>query len=67
MMMEVKAVEVSRNLRSCKIAGDLVRLMISHPRIEEMIAYLVGYSWTWGGKNVSGLLEFFHNGFGLGF
>ena len=47
MMMEVKAVEVSRNLRSCKIAGDLVRLMISHPRIEEMIAYLVGYSWTW--------------------
>ena len=47
MMMEVKAVEVGRNLRSCKIAGDLVRLMIRHPRIEEMIAYLVGYSWTW--------------------
>lgn len=46
-MMEVKAVEVSRNLRSCRIAGELVRLMLSHPRIEEMIAYLVGYSWTW--------------------
>jgi hypothetical protein len=24
----------------------------------------VSYSWTWGGRNVSGLLEFFHNGFG---
>jgi acetoin utilization protein AcuA len=47
MMMEVKAVEVSRNLRSCKLAGDLVRLMLAHPRIEQMIAYMVGYSWTW--------------------
>jgi acetoin utilization protein AcuA len=47
MMMEVKAVEVSRNLRSFKIAGDLVRLMLVHPRIEQIIAYMVGYSWTW--------------------
>ena len=22
------------------------------------------YSWTWGGKNVSGVVEYFHNGFG---
>lgn len=47
MMMEVKAVEVSRSLRSCKIAGDLLRLMLLHPKIEQMIAYMVGYSWTW--------------------
>jgi acetoin utilization protein AcuA len=46
-MMEVKAVEVSRPLRSCRIAGDLVRLMLAHPKIEQMIAYMVGYSWTW--------------------
>lgn len=46
-MMEVKAVEVSRSLRGVKIAGDLVRLMLEHPRIEKMIAYMVGYSWTW--------------------
>ncbi|MBC2711510.1 MAG: hypothetical protein HGJ94_11130 [Desulfosarcina sp.] len=46
-MMEIKAVEVSRNLRAFKIAGDLVRLMLEHPRIEQMIAYMVGYSWTW--------------------
>jgi hypothetical protein len=24
----------------------------------------VSYSWIWGGKNVSGLLEYYHNGFG---
>ncbi len=47
MMMEVKAVEVSRSLRSQKLAGDMVRLMMDHPRIEAMIAYMVGYSWTW--------------------
>jgi acetoin utilization protein AcuA len=47
MMMEVRAVEVSRSLRSLKIAGDLVSLMLDHPRIEQMIAYMVGYSWTW--------------------
>ena len=47
MMMEVKAIEVSRSLRSCKIAGDLVRLMLDHPKIEQIIAYMVGYSWTW--------------------
>ena len=46
-MMEIKAVEVIRNLRAFKIAGDLVRLMLEHPRIEQMIAYMVGYSWTW--------------------
>ena len=46
-MMEIKAVEVIRNLRAFKIAGGLVRLMLEHPRIEQMIAYMVGYSWTW--------------------
>jgi hypothetical protein len=24
----------------------------------------VSYSWNWGGKNISGLLEYYHNGFG---
>ena len=46
-MMEVKAVEVSRRLRSSKLAKDMLRLMMQHPRIETMIAYMVGYSWTW--------------------
>jgi hypothetical protein len=26
----------------------------------------LSYSWVWGGRNVSGLLEYFYNGFGLG-
>jgi acetoin utilization protein AcuA len=47
MMMEVKAVEVTRSLRSCKLAGDMVGLLLSHPKIERIIAYMVGYSWTW--------------------
>lgn len=47
MMMEIKAVEVCRSFRSCKIAGDLLRLMLAHPKIEQTIAYMVGYSWTW--------------------
>lgn len=46
-MMEIRAIEVCRRFRSCKIAGDLLCLMLSHPNIEQMIAYMVGYSWTW--------------------
>jgi acetoin utilization protein AcuA len=46
-MMEVNAIEVSRSWRSKKIAGHLVQMMMMHPEIEEKIAYLVGYSWTW--------------------
>lgn len=46
-MMEIKAVEVCQSFRSYKIAGDLIQLMLTHPNIEQMIAYMVGYSWTW--------------------
>jgi hypothetical protein len=28
------------------------------------LATSIAYSWTWGGKNISGLLEYYHNGFG---
>jgi acetoin utilization protein AcuA len=47
MMMEIKAIEVARDRRAMGIAGGLVRMLLSHPRAEEMIVYLVGYSWTW--------------------
>jgi acetoin utilization protein AcuA len=46
-MMEVNAIEVSRDWRHQRIAGSLVRMMMIHPLIEEKIAYFVGYSWTW--------------------
>ena len=28
------------------------------------LATSISYSWAWGGKNISGLLEYYHNGFG---
>jgi acetoin utilization protein AcuA len=46
-MMEVKAIEVSRTWRSQKIASGIINLMLAHPLIEDKIIYLVGYSWTW--------------------
>ena len=47
LMSEVKAIEVARSWRSCGIAPELVKMMLTHPRIEDRIVYLVGYSWTW--------------------
>lgn len=46
-MMEVKAIEVARDWRSKKVAGRILENLMGHPLIEEKIAYMVGYSWTW--------------------
>jgi len=46
-MMEVAAIEVCRSWRSRKIAPAILKMMVVHPRIEEKIVYMVGYSWTW--------------------
>ena len=46
-MMEVKALEVSRDRRSTGAAKGIVQMLLSHPLIERKIAYFVGYSWTW--------------------
>ena len=46
-MMEVEALEVCRSWRSIKIAQGILKMILSHPKIEDRIAYLVGYSWTW--------------------
>ncbi len=46
-MIELKAIEVSRSWRANKLASRIVGHLMRHPQIEEMIAYLVGYSWTW--------------------
>jgi acetoin utilization protein AcuA len=46
-MIEVKALEVSRSWRRHRLAPGIVEMMLSHPLIEEKIAYFVGYSWTW--------------------
>jgi hypothetical protein len=43
--------------------GDLV---IDHGdgEITPSLVTSLSHSWNWGGKNVSGVLEYFHNGFG---
>ena len=46
-MLEVKALEVCRSWRSAKVAQGILKMLLSSPEIEEKIAYLVGYSWTW--------------------
>lgn len=46
-MMEIKAIEVSREWRSQRIGKAVVEGMLSHPMAEKKILYLVGYFWTW--------------------
>lgn len=46
-MMEVKAIEVSREWRSIGLGEAIVRGMLAHPQVENKIVYMVGYSWTW--------------------
>jgi acetoin utilization protein AcuA len=46
-MMEVKAIEVSRDWRAQGVATAILEKLLSHPQIEDKIAYMVGYSWTW--------------------
>ena len=47
LMMEVKAIEVARNWRFSGIASRMLKMVVDHPLIEDKIAYMVGYSWTW--------------------
>ncbi len=46
-MMEIKAIEVARDWRSCKIASAILKQIVCTPHSEEKILYMVGYSWTW--------------------
>jgi acetoin utilization protein AcuA len=46
-MMEVKAIEVSRDWRSAGVGRNIIEMLMSHPQIEQKIVYMVGYSWTW--------------------
>jgi len=46
-MMEIKAIEVCRRWRSCRIAPAILKMMVVNPQFEEKIIYMVGYSWTW--------------------
>ena len=47
LMMEVKAIEVCRRYRSYGIASRILASLMSAPNVENLIIYMVGYSWTW--------------------
>jgi len=47
LMMEVRAIEVSRSWRSSTVAGGIVKTLMADPRVEDKIVYMVGFSWTW--------------------
>ncbi len=47
LMMEVKAIEVCRRYRSYGIASRILTSMMHAPNVENLIIYMVGYSWTW--------------------
>lgn len=56
-MMEVKAVEVSRRWRAGKVARGILKKLLDFPQVEDRIVYMVGYSWTWDldGTGMTGL------------
>lgn len=47
LMMEVKAIEVCRAWRAGHVADAILGMLVKHPQIENIVAYMVGYSWTW--------------------
>jgi leucine dehydrogenase len=47
LMMELRVIEVCRSWRSGKLAYELLKMAMDHPHIEDKIAYMVGYAWTW--------------------
>lgn len=47
LMMELKVIEVCRHRRSSGLASEIMKLLVSHDEVNDMILYLVGYSWTW--------------------
>ena len=54
----------NRNLGGAVLRGDVT---VAFTEDDDAVASLVtsgSYSWTWGGKNISGVLEYFFNGFG---
>jgi len=54
----------NRNLGGAVLRGDVT---VAFTEGDDAVASLVtsgSYSWTWGGKNISGVLEYFFNGFG---
>jgi hypothetical protein len=53
----------NRGIGGAVLRGDIVVTDTSSDTIVQFVSNL-SYSWTWGGKNVSGAIEYYYNGFG---
>ncbi len=53
----------NRNIGGAVLRGDVVVSYTGSDTIVQLVTNL-SYSWIWGGKNVSGAIEYFYNGFG---
>jgi hypothetical protein len=51
------------DLHGAVARGDLTWTDTERDKVLSAVASL-SYSWTWGGKNLSGVLEYYYNGFG---
>ena len=47
LMIELRVIEVCRSWRSGRLARQLLQMAMDHPDIDDKIAYMVGYAWTW--------------------
>ena len=54
----------NKNIGGAVLRGDIVLTDTSSDTTAQLVTNL-SYSWTWGGKNVSGAVEYYYNGFGL--
>jgi hypothetical protein len=43
--------------------GDLMVTFTDHDTVPSLVTS-ISHSWTWGGKNISGIVEYYYNGFG---
>ena len=53
----------NRSIGGAVWQGDLVVTLNEDATVPSLVTNL-SYSWTWGGKNFSGVAEYFYNGFG---
>ncbi len=53
----------NKSIGGAVLRGDIVVADISSETIVQLVTNL-SYSWIWGGKNVSGAIEYYYNGFG---
>ena len=53
----------NKSIGGAVLRGDIVLADTSSDTTVQIVSNL-SYSWTWGGKNVSGAIEYYYNGFG---